>query len=523
MTEKIISYFEHDDNVVSVKEKKGTVFVTVKDSGLIDTEKIEEFPDVESVVLSRNRIIITTKEKTMAANYNEISSKIVDLVGGKDNMSYFTHCVTRLRFNLKDEKKVNKEEIDKLKGVLGSQWQNGQLQVIIGQAVGDVYKEICEANGLTVEKAIDENVDEVPAKKGIKGVIDKIFDGVSGSLTPFIPALIGSGMIKVILIFADMLGADATSGTYQLLSFAGDAGFYFLPIIIGAFAAKKFGANQGLGMVIGGMLVYPSFAASSGLNFLGIPVYSNSYSSTIIPIILSCAVMAPIERFFAKHSPEILRSVLEPLCTILVMIPLAYCLLGPIGSFLGQYLSAFVLWLYNTIGFIGVALFAAIMPFVIMTGMHGAFVPYLLQMLTDPTIGYEPIFFPALIISNINQGVAALAVALKTKSAEIKSTGLSTGVTAIVAGVTEPAMYAVNFKYKTPLYGAMIGSAIGGLVAGIFKCAIQAFAGASSIIALPLFASASNPSNLTYMIIATVVGMVATFAATWVLYKEEDR
>ena len=181
MTEKIISYFEHDDNVVSVKEKKGTVFVTVKDSGLIDTEKIEEFPDVESVVLSRNRIIITTKEKTMAANYNEISSKIVDLVGGKDNISYFTHCVTRLRFNLKDEKKVNKEEIDKLKGVLGSQWQNGQLQVIIGQAVGDVYKEICEANGLTVEKAIDENVDEVPAKKGIKGVIDKIFDGVSGS------------------------------------------------------------------------------------------------------------------------------------------------------------------------------------------------------------------------------------------------------------------------------------------------------------------------------------------------------
>ncbi|MBQ1323827.1 MAG: PTS transporter subunit EIIC, partial [Erysipelotrichaceae bacterium] len=335
------------------------------------------------------------------ADYKQISSNIVGLVGGKDNISYFTHCVTRLRFNLKDASKAKKEEIDKLPGVLGSQWQNGQLQVIIGQAVGDVYKEICETNGLTMEKAVDENVDAVPAQKGIKGIIDKVFDGISGSLTPFIPALIGSGMIKVILIFADMLGADATSGTYQLLSFAGDAGFYFLPIIIGAFAAKKFGANQGLGMVIGGMLVYPSFAAATGLNFLGIPVYSNSYSSTIIPIILSCAVMAPIEKFFAKHSPEILRSVLEPLCTILVMIPLAYCLLGPIGSFLGQYLSAFVLWLYNTIGFIGVALFAAIMPFVIMTGMHGAFVPYLLQMLTDPSIGYEPIFFPALIISNI--------------------------------------------------------------------------------------------------------------------------
>lgn len=522
MKKSINEYFDNDRNVVSILEKSDKYFITVKDSGLLKLKEIEILDNVGSLELKRNKLIIKKKEKNMAKNYSEISSKIVELVGGKDNISYFTHCVTRLRFNVKDESKVNKEEIEKLPGVLGSQWQNGQLHVIIGQAVGDVYREVCETNGLQMEKAVDENVDAVETKKGFKGIIDKVFDGISGSLTPFIPALIGCGMIKVLLIFADMLGVSAENSTYQLLSFAGDAGFYFLPIIIGAFAAKKFGANQGLGMVIGAMLVYPSFAAATGLNFLGIPVYTNSYSSTIIPVILSCAVMAPIEKFFAKHSPEVLRSVIEPLCTILVMIPLVYCLLGPIGSFLGQYLSAFVLWLYNTIGFVGVALFAAIMPFVIMTGMHGAFVPYLLQMLTDPTIGYEPIFFPALIISNINQGVAALAVALKTKKDELRSTGFSTALTAMVAGVTEPAMYAVNFKYKKPLYGAMIGSAVGGLVAGLFKCAIQAFAGASSLIALPLFASSSNPSNLTYMIIATVVGMVATFVATWILYKDEN-
>lgn len=180
-------------------------------------------------------------------------------------------------------------------------------------------------------------------------------------------------------------------------------------------------------MVIGGLLIYPSFASGvsdgTAFNFLGIPVYGVGYSSTIFPIILCCAVMAPIEKFFAKHSPDILRSVLEPLLTIIVMIPLAYCVLGPIGSFLGTYLSTFVLWLYNTLGFIGVAAFAAVMPFVIMTGMHGAFVPYLMQMLTvDPL--YEPIFFPALIISNIDQGIAALAVALKTKDTNLKSTGL---------------------------------------------------------------------------------------------------
>ena len=331
-------------------------------------------------------------------------------------------------------------------------------------------------------------------------------------------------MIKVILILMDMAGVPADSGTYQLLTFAGDAGFYFLPIMIGAFAAKKFGANPALGMVIGGLLIYPSFASgvSDGIafNFLGIPVYGVSYSSTIFPIILCCAVMAPIEKFFAKHSPDILRSVLEPLLTIIVMIPLAYCVLGPIGSFLGTYLSTFVLWLYNTLGFIGVAAFAAVMPFVIMTGMHGAFVPYLMQMLTvDPL--YEPIFFPALIISNIDQGIAALAVALKTKDANLKSTGFSTAVTAVVAGVTEPAMYAINLKYKTPMYGAMIGSAIGGCVAGLLKTAIYAFAGASSVIALPLFVSADKPNNLLFMVISVLVGAVATFAATWVLYKPE--
>lgn len=521
MISKIQEYFDNDKNVSAIYEKDNGIFVVIKDSGLANLEEIKAIEGVESAELIRNKIVINRKEKSMATKYNEIADKIVDLVGGKDNIQYFTHCVTRLRFNLKDEKKADKEAVDSLPGVLGSQWQNGQLQVIIGQAVGDVYKSICDKYGLAVEKAVDEDLDSATKKTGLRGIIDKVFDGISGSLTPFIPALIGCGMIKVILIFMDMAGVSSELGVYQLLSFAGDAGFYFLPIIIGAFAAKKFGANQGLGMVIGGMLVYPAFANGSGFNFLGIPVYSNSYSSTIIPVILSCAVMAPIERFFAKKSPEVLRSVIEPLCTILIMIPLTYCLLGPIGSFLGQYLSAFVLWLYNTIGFVGVALFAAIMPFVIMTGMHGAFVPYLLQMLTDPTIGYEPIFFPALIISNINQGVASLAVALKTKKAELRSTGFSTAVTAMVAGVTEPAMYAVNFKYKTPLYGAMIGSAIGGLVAGLFKCAIQAFAGASSLIALPLFASTKNPNNLLYMIIATVVGMVATFVATWILYKDE--
>ena len=466
----------------------------------------------------------------MAKNYDALADSVIQLVGGKENISYLTHCVTRLRFNVKDRALLKENEIKNVPGVLGAQWSGDQFQIIIGQSVGDVYEVICKKYGFAQNKAVEEDLGDDTAKeskapKGAKGIIDRVFDGLSGSLSPLIPALIGCGMLKVILIFLDMAHVPADNPTYQLLSFVGDAGFYFLPIMIGAFAAKKFGANMALGMVIGGMLIYPSFVAgvAGGVayNFLGIPVYAATYTSTVFPIILSCAVMAPIEKFIAKHSPEILRSVLEPLVTIIIMIPLAYCVLGPVGSFLGQYLSTAVLWLYNTIGFVGVALFAAIMPFVVMTGMHGAFVPYLMQMLTGEPY-YEPIFFPALIISNINQGVAALAVSLKTKNKATKSTGLSVAVTAVVAGVTEPAMYGINLKYRTPMYGAMIGSAIGGCVAGLLKTVIYAFAGASSVIALPLFANAEKPTNLIFMVVAVLVGAAATFAATWVLYKDEQ-
>ena len=465
-------------------------------------------------------------------DWNKTAEAIIENLGGVENITNLSHCITRLRFTLKDDSKANVQAIKNIDGVLGYNLQGTQHQVIIGPAVENAFQAVTKLVGdkvnvtkemVDAEKADAEALENAKGKKwGVKPAIDAL----TAILSPIIPAYCAAGMLKVVLLMLTSFHlATGEEGAYVFLNMVGDVAFYFLPIMIGAFSAKKFGANPALGMVIGGILLYPSFAAGVGAgvsyNFLGIPVYGVTYSSTIFPIILCCAVMAPIEKFVAKHSPEILRSVLEPLVTIIIMIPLALCLLGPVGSYLGQYLSAFVLWVYNTIGFVGVALFAAIMPFVVMTGMHGAFVPYLMQMLTVSPL-YEPIFFPALIISNINQGISALAVAVKTKDKNLKSTGLSTGVTAVVAGVTEPAMYAVNLKLKTPMYGAMVGSAIGGLVAGILKTAIYAFAGASSVIALPLFISADKPNNFLFMVIAVIVGAVATFVATWFLYKDEQ-
>jgi PTS system beta-glucosides-specific IIC component len=371
--------------------------------------------------------------------------------------------------------------------------------------------------------AADGSNQDTKKKMTVGGVFSSILDAISGCLTPAIPLLIGCGMIKVILLIlesAGLLGAEST--TYILLSAVGDAGFYFLPVIVGGNAAKKFGANVGLGMVIGAMLIYPTFVdgVSAGTSFtlFGLPVYGASYTSTIFPVILCVWVRAPIERFFAKISPDSLRSIIEPLCTLIVMIPLSFCLLAPAGAFLGNYVSAFVIWLYNAIGFVGVAVLAAFMPFLIMTGMHAAFVPYLLQMFGS--VGYEPIFFTALVISNIDQGAAALAVAVKTKDTDVRSTSLSCAVTAIVAGVTEPAMYGVNLKYKTPMWGAMIGSAIAGCFAGLMKVYIYAFAGASSVVAIPCFIGPDS-SNVIMMCVAIVIGVVATFISTMILYKDK--
>ncbi len=456
--------------------------------------------------------------------YEALANSVIELIGGKENITYFTHCVTRLRFVVKDQSAVKANDVEKIDGVLGCQWNGGQFQIIIGQSVGDAYKLICEKADLEQIREIDD--ESSPKKKvTIKGFLSDTLDAISACLTPVIPALIGCGMIKVIVLcLQTFLGMDVASSTSQILTFVGDAGFYFLPIIVGANAAKKFGANQALGMVIGGMLVYPTFvtevAAGTSFDIFGLPIYGASYTSTIFPVILCIWVMAPIEKFFAKHSPDSLRSIIEPLCTIIIMIPLAFCLLAPAGAFLGNYLSTFVIWLYNTIGFVGVGFLAAFMPFIIMTGMHSAFVPYLLQMFS--TSGFEPIFFPAIVISNINQGIASLAVAIKAKDTNTKSTAISCAITAVIGGVTEPAMYGINLKYKKPMWGAMIGSAVGGMFAGLMNVYCYAFIGVSSLFGIPCFIGGDSTSNLVLICISILIGVIVTFVLTLFLYKEEN-
>lgn len=455
--------------------------------------------------------------------YAELADKIVEYLGGKSNIVFFTHCVTRLRFNVKDKALVRKPEIDKIAGVMGSQWMGDQYQVIIGQSVGDAYNLIAEKTGLEKQDAVNEDLGDGEKKKFS---ISAVFDAISGCVTPIIPVFIGAGFIKIVVLLLQQFNLlPADSGTMQVLTFVGDAGFYFLPVYIGAFAAKKFGANMALGMMVGAMFIHPSFIAAvtdgTPLDVYGIPVYAASYSSSVVPALLTVWVMSYIEKFFAKHSPDSIRSITEPFFTLLVIVPIGLCATGPVGYFIGNYISAAIMGLYNATGFFGVAVLAAVFPWLVMTGMHSALTPYLLNSLA--TLGYECVVGTANLIANIDQGAACAAVALKTKHDEnLRSVASACAITAIVGGVTEPAMFGVNLRLKTPMYGAMIGSFCGALVAGFGKAAFYTMIGSGGLFALSAYLGGDDPmANMLWMAAGMLVGAVVTFIATYILYRPE--
>ena len=295
----------------------------------------------------------------MKNKYEELTSSIVELVGGKENIVSFTHCITRLRFNVKDKSKVNVTKIEGMSGVVGTQWQNTQLQIIIGQAVGDVYDAICEAHGFAKHETVNEDLGDQPKKKN---VVAMLIETISGCVIPLVPILMGAGMLKVGYLLAVQFGLLSTdSPTYMVLDFVNNSAFYFLPVFVGATSARKFGANLAIGMLVGAMLIHPNFiaavSAGSALSVFGLPIYSASYTSSIFPVIFSVWVMSKIEKFLTKHSPEVLRAILVPTLTLLVMVPIAFCAVAPVGSFLGTGLAAGINYAFEHFGVVAYALF----------------------------------------------------------------------------------------------------------------------------------------------------------------------
>lgn len=450
-------------------------------------------------------------------NNDEMTEKIMEFLGGKDNVSFVAHCVTRLRFNVKDIDLVEKEKIDRIDGVSGSQWFGKQYQVIVGGKVDEIYETLCNKFGFEQQKKIDENLDEKKGKFSFNSVIEYI----AGSVSPILPVLIGCSFVKIVVLLMDSFNAGVGGGTYQVLTFVGDAGFYFLPVYVGATAARKLGLNMGIGMLLGAILIHPSLleAVNSGnvLNVYGIPMTMVNYSSSLLPILLSVYIAYWINKYIIRYSPESLAAVLVPFLTIMIMLPIELCAVGPLGTVLGTYLGNAIVWIYETMGFVGVALMAAFAPLIVASGMHMTLVVYAIGLFMQ--YGYEPLVFVTGIIAAFCQGAACLGVFTKTKNKNIKSTAMASFVSAAVGGITEPALYGITLKYKKPLYAAMIGSAIGGAIAGIAKC--KAYGLVSSSIWNVMAFLPGGTANFVWMIAACVVGFAITFVLTTILYKEE--
>lgn len=464
----------------------------------------------------------------MKKNYNKIASDILENVGGKDNVVSAMHCYTRLRLVLKDQGLVNTDKI-KEAGALGTQYLGDQLQVVIGNEINEVYDCFVKLAGVNKENAIDEKIDDdlnLKKKFSIKDFFNGLLSAIVACVIPLLPILIGSGLIQALVLVLNQTGIlAADSPTYITLTFVANSAFYFLPIFVGVFAAKKFGGNLALGAMMGAILIHPDFvtAVANGNpgSVFGIPIYSASYSSTLIPAILSVFVMSNVEKFISKHCPKAIRAVAEPFLTILIMTPLTLCVLAPLGTIISNGVIAIIDWEYRTLGFFSIAIHCALLPMETLFGLHTAFIAYAIQEMG--TIGMDPIVLPCALLSNFAQGAACLAVGLKNKNKDVRSYALSCAFSNFVPGVSEPGMYGVTLRYKTPMIAAMIGGFAGGAILGFFKVVVFTFV-APNLFQLPAYVGTGDYAhNLLYAIIAFIVTIVVTFAVTLVIYKPEEK
>lgn len=448
----------------------------------------------------------------------QIAQDVLQEVGGKDNVTFITHCMTRLRFNLKDESVINEEKIKKLNGVIGVANSGGQFQIIIGQNVPKVYKHICELGGFKVENAVDENLD-TPKKMTPKSLGSGLLNYLSGTMSQLIPAMIAAAMFKTLIVILgpDMLKVFAAdSDMYILCDFMYDAFFYFLPVFLGYAAAKKLNANVMIGLMIGTMIIVPDFVALVGvkesISIYGLfPAPVASYGQTILPVILAVWIMYYVEKVFKKVIPDVLSTVFVPFLTLFVMVPITFCICAPIGNYAGNLFGNLLIQFGNFGGFIAVAVVAALWEFLVISGMHGVLIMFGITSMM--TTGVDTFVITAAGCATFAAFGMALGAFFKIRNKEEKSLALSYFISGFLGGVTEPALFGIGFKYKKPFIALMIGGLAGGLYAGIMNVGTYMLGASSALMVLGYVAGGTG--NLVHGIISCVISMLATAVLTY--------
>lgn len=452
-------------------------------------------------------------------DYKQIAENVLDLIGGEANITHLEHCSTRMRFSLADPSKADVEAIKKIPGVLSVIASGPQCQVVIGNDVVEVYDEF-----LKIAK-VNQGAAAAPAAAapgGKKEIGPIVLDFVVGVFQPLVPAIAGAGILKALLTVCTTFGwLDSGDVIYKVFFNVADAALYYLPVMVAYTTAAKLNCNKLVAIAIAGAMISPAtmslLGAEGGSVFFGLTLQNVSYASQVFPSILVVAFLTFVERWVTKWCPKPIRIFFVPMVCFLITFPVALLVLGPLGYNIGSLLTTVILALYNSFGWIAVAVLATLMPFMVATGMHKPLAPYAIASISNP--GYEMLYLPASLAHNISEGGACFAVAFKTKDENLRSTAISAGISAIF-GITEPALYGVNLLHKRALIGNCIGCFIGGLFIGLTH--IKAFvAMGPGLAGMAMFLDPENSMNLVWAFVGFGVSVAVSFIATMILYKDE--
>lgn len=451
-------------------------------------------------------------------NYEEIGSNILKFIGGKENIRHLTHCVTRLRITTKDKSLINEEEISNIPCVVGSQWSGEQYQIIIGNEVEDVYKAVCKITDIKEEEALDENLDSGKKKLTLKNLFPTLLDVLTSILAPIIPAIVACGLLQGVLYSVQSFGwIDATSDTYVFFFNCAQAAFYFLPVLIGYSAGKRFKCNPVLAATSSAILMLPAFSGMAGTDiklFGIIPITYAAYSSTVVPAILTVYFQSHIERLCKRFVPKMIDIIVTPLITVMLAAVVGWVILAPIGGWIGTFIASGVLWLYEALGPLGGAICGAIYPFMLMSGMQVAMSPIIAQNLA--TLGYDFLYPVTSAASNSAMAACAIYIFFKAKKESTKSVGLSTGVTALI-GVTEPVLFSLITKYRKALIATIVGGAASGAIMALFKVKYLSF-GFVPFGTLPL----AMTDTFVYYLIGVFVAMIVAVGMMIILKWRDE-
>ncbi|OWR30522.1 PTS beta-glucoside transporter subunit EIIBCA [Saccharibacillus sp. O23] len=450
-------------------------------------------------------------------DYKRTASEVLKHVGGRENVTHFEHCSTRLRFSLKDDKKADVPTLENIEGVMAVK-MGSQCQVVIGNDVIEVYDEAVKLLGPRF--AGDEEAAPDTNKSAEKKKWGAVFlDFLTGVFGPLVPAIAGGGVLKSVLLLLSVLGwMDSSGQTYKILFLVGDAPLYFLPLLVAITTANKLKVNTLVALSAVGALLLPNMSTmlTEGAELFGFSVRSIAYAYQVFPAILTVLLYAQVEKLFTKISPKVIRVFFVPMMSLVITVPISLLLLGPIGYTLGEGFTKVILAVFGSVGWVAVALLAAVLPFLVSVGMHKALLPYAINAFS--TGGRELLYMPASLAHNIAESGACFAVAIRTRDRRLRATSISAGISALF-GITEPALYGVTLQHKKVLWSVMAGALVGGAFVGIVG--LQAFVAVGpGLASLSMFISAELPRNIVNAVIGLLISFAVSFVVALMLFRD---